>query len=247
MNQTPAAIMAEINTSLKEIFHLDSSDPRFPACLRPAAAQTPRLFDSDEPKTRIACLGNPDLLLKPAIEICGTRKPSFQEATDARDIAVRAVQRGFAIVSGHAQGIDTEGHHAALQAGGSTILVLPEGISQFSLRSELRNLADYDKNILVISQWKDDARWSTPQAMGRNHLMAQMSKAVFAFGARNGTGGTWASCTMALKASVPLYITRSQPPSEAEPVLAEKGAILYDRGTLAEEIWKDLHSQGDER
>ena len=203
----------------------------------------PSLRENLLTRPKLACLGNLDLLQQPAIEICGARKATPNGINCARQIASRAVKQGFVVISGHAWGVDSHAHQSALKNGGSTILVLAEGIHRFSLRSELRSLVNYDKNTLVISQWADSAEWSTPGAMGRNQLMVLMSKAVFAIEAKHGRGGTWASANSCLKAGVPLYVARQQedPPGEAEHVLTLKGATLYENGAPQNSgVWESL-------
>jgi DNA processing protein len=63
-----------------------------------------------------------------AIGMVGTRRPSVYGQEAAERLAVQLVGRGFAVVSGLAQGIDTSAHKGALKGGGRTIAVFGSGL-----------------------------------------------------------------------------------------------------------------------
>src|SRR5271170_6362597 len=90
------------------------------ASLIPAAAP-PLLF----------VLGNLGLFQRPAVGFCGSRKASDKGLQVAHDCARLLAAEHINVVSGYAHGIDLAAHHAGLEAGGTTTLVLAEGILQF--------------------------------------------------------------------------------------------------------------------
>jgi predicted Rossmann fold nucleotide-binding protein DprA/Smf involved in DNA uptake len=65
---------------------------------------------------------------KPMIGIVGTRQPSEYGIRWTRQISTALAKNGFTVVSGMAEGIDTESHIAAMKAGGRTIAVLGTGV-----------------------------------------------------------------------------------------------------------------------
>ena len=64
------------------------------------------------------------------VSIVGTRKPTAYGRQVTIDIASRLAERGAAVISGLAHGVDGIAHEAALKAGGTTIAVLPSGLDQ---------------------------------------------------------------------------------------------------------------------
>lgn len=61
----------------------------------------------------------------PRVGIVGTRYPSEEAADYARELARHLAERGVAIVSGGAEGIDAAAHEGALDVRGVTVVVAP--------------------------------------------------------------------------------------------------------------------------
>ena len=74
--------------------------------------------------------GDPGALHLPAIAIVGSRNPTQGGLRNAFEFARHLGSRGFCIVSGLAQGIDTAAHRGALEAGAPTIAFLGHGIDR---------------------------------------------------------------------------------------------------------------------
>ena len=137
----------------------------------------------------LTCVGNIDLLSMRAIGICGSRHASADALGWARRFGAEAAKRSLIVVSGHAKGIDREAHKGAMQAGGCTIAVLPEGIDHFRLNGELKPYVQMDKNFLAVSMFPYNAKWQTWRAMERNKLIVGLSSNMFVVEAKE-TGGT---------------------------------------------------------
>ena len=153
--------------------------------------------DSKYPRTQVEplggvtlyALGNLELLRKSGIGICGSRDASSEALDWAYRLGKEAAKRDTIIVSGYARGVDREAHRGALEAGGCTIAVLPEGIEGFSMRRELARHADLGRNFLAVSMFEPNARWTTWRAMTRNHLIVGLSSSLVVVEARE-KGGT---------------------------------------------------------
>ena len=99
--------------------------------------------------------------------------------------------------------MDRATHQAALENGGSTVFVLPEGIDRFRPVTALRDVWDWDR-VLVISQFDRKAIWRAYQAMNRNSVIMSLSCAMVVVEAAV-KGGTRAAGEEALKLKVPLF------------------------------------------
>lgn len=116
---------------------------------------------------------------RPSVAIVGTRKPTSygREITDkiARDLA----SKGVVIVSGLALGADGLAHQAALDAKGTTIAVLGNGLPDI-YPSTHKNLA---KKIIeaggaIISEYDDGKPAMSHQFLERNRIVSGLSDAI---------------------------------------------------------------------
>lgn len=63
----------------------------------------------------------------PAVAVVGTRHPTTEGVKYTFRLVRALVEEGIVVVSGGAEGIDGAAHQAALQAGGTTVVVAPAG------------------------------------------------------------------------------------------------------------------------
>ena len=168
--------------------------------------------------------GNISLLGSNGIGFCGSRKSSPKGIETVRDCAEQAAEAGITVVSGNAAGIDFEAHFHALSAGGSTILVLPEGINHFRVKRALSPVWDWER-VLVVSQFNPDDTWKGFRAMARNLVIIGLSKAMIVIEAGE-KGGTMNAGLETLKHGTPLYVAEYQDMS----VDARGNKILLDMG-----------------
>lgn len=155
-----------------------SNDSSYPDAVR-AVLNSPKLY----------AIGNVDLLKRPSVGICGSRDASEEALRWSYHFGTEAANQGIIVVSGYARGVDREAHKGVLQAGGSTIAVLPDGIRHFKMVRELRSTADLASNFLALSMFDPDALWSVWRAMERNKLIVALSAGLFVIEARE-RGGT---------------------------------------------------------
>ena len=87
-----------------------------------------RLLDLGKPPERLYLHG--ELPRGPAVAIVGTRHATRPARRFACKLGAELSRAGVAILSGGAEGIDTEAHRGALRAGGPTVVVAPAGFER---------------------------------------------------------------------------------------------------------------------
>lgn len=120
------------------------------------------------PKTRV-----------PTVAIVGSRRPTTYGKEVTHRLAYDLATKGVVIVSGLAIGVDGLAHKAALEAGGTTIAVLGNGLHSIYPKSH-RDLA---KEILatggaLISEYEPDVLARDFQFLERNRIVSGLSDAV---------------------------------------------------------------------
>lgn len=140
--------------------------PGYPAALAQAVgcAAPPLLF----------LRGNTTLFGVRAASIVGTREPT----PAGREMAARCAQifaaLGAPVISGAAAGVDTAGHLAALEAGGVSVAVLPQGILTYVPRPAFE-AALRENRLLLVSEFPPDALWQRHAAITRNATISALS------------------------------------------------------------------------
>lgn len=92
-------------------------DPAYPA----------RLLETADPPTLLFAEGDVRRASERAIAIVGSRHPTPQGESNAREFAAELGRQGFVVVSGLAIGIDAAAHEGALRAPAGTVAVLGAG------------------------------------------------------------------------------------------------------------------------
>jgi DNA processing protein len=148
-----------------------------------------RLASLPSPPPILYYRGNASLLNAPSVGMCGSRDAT-DDGKEAAKVAGAAVAgAGLTIISGYARGVDTETHLAAIRAGGSTIIVLAEGITGFRFKRAFRSVRIDGARVLVISQFPPRQRWTVRGAMMRNAIIAGLGVALVVIEAGE-SGGT---------------------------------------------------------
>jgi len=191
-----------------------------------AGATVLRINDRDYPasvRTHLGDLAPPLLFAFGALElfddegagVVGAREVSESGELLAADCATSLVRAGATIVSGGAPGVDTTAHIAALDAGGRTVVVLPQGLLTYRGHSTIMNAAE-DGNALIVSEFAPDAGWQTHAAVTRNATISAMSRLICVIEPRK-TGGSvrTARCGLAQGKQVLIHGNR-----DSEAVLA---------------------------
>lgn len=173
---------------------IPASSPEYPGRLRSILSDAP-----------LYALGNLGLLGRRAIGICGSREASPEAQRYAFEFGIQAAKHSFVVVGGYARGADRQAHRGALEAGGATIAVLPEGVNHFRVVPELKDLVDLGSNFLAISMFDPDAVWMSWRAMERNKLIVGLSVALFVVEAQD-KGGTLNAAMECMQQRKPFWV-----------------------------------------
>ena len=175
----------------------------------------PEAVEAVLPGTCLHAYGDLALFSQRGVGICGSRDASPQALRYAYKFGKEAARQGLVVVSGYARGIDRQAHKGALDNGGATIAVLPEGIRSFRVVRELKPLVDFERNFLAVSMFEPDAVWTSWRAMQRNKLIVALSTGIFVVEARE-TGGTINCAMECVRQAKPLWAIAYSKPSKGQ-------------------------------
>ncbi len=170
--------------------------------------------------------GNFNLINNISVGFCGSRKASEKGISVAKDCTKQLTEKEINIVSGYASGIDQITHYTALESGGKTIIVLPEGLLHFRIKSKLKDVWDW-RRVLVISEFLPNTSWTTSRAMTRNNTIIGVSDAMILVEARE-NGGSIDAGRKTLKFNKKLFA----PVYEGMPEFAIGNKILIKQGAI---------------
>ncbi|MBM3210225.1 DNA-protecting protein DprA [Candidatus Saccharibacteria bacterium] len=162
------------------------------------------------------------------IAIVGTRKPSSYGKEVTKALAEGLARRGVVIVSGLALGIDAIAHSAALDAKGTTIAVLANGLPNIYPATN-RQLGEkmVASGGAIISEYEPHSSAKAYQFLARNRLVSGLSDAVIITeaAARSGTLNTAAH---ALEQGKDVYVV---PGNITSPLSAGCNALIAQGAT----------------
>lgn len=192
--------------------------------------------------------GQRKLLTSKGAAIVGSRNVSDTGISIARQLAGELSSAELNIVSGYAKGVDSAAHLGALAAGGTTTMVLSCGIKKLYQKRAFKAF-DWQRQVLVVSQFDPDARWSARNAMARNKLVCALSKAVVVIESgpeRDSQGkmsGTFNTAKTAMRMGLPLFVLGPRyfdNPPKGNADLIKLGGRCLDPASGAEEVVKCL-------
>ena len=186
----------------------------FGICVNGTVDYLKNLRDAKHPIELLYFQGAWDIASSPSVAVVGTRKPTEDGKRRTRKLVKLLVNDKFTITSGLAEGIDTEAHKAALEAGGWTMAVIGTPLTE-NYPKKNKALQDIiSKYFLLISQvpfvrYSNQTphynKWFFPE---RNKLMSAITKATIIVEAGE-TSGTLVQARAALEQGRKLFILDS--------------------------------------
>ncbi len=196
------------------IWIITRADPEYPIRLKKRLGQKapPILYGA----------GNKKILNTKGVAIIGSRDASSDDLDFTFKLGETLAQSGYSVVSGAARGIDESSMLGSINADGTTIGVVADALMQKVLSKKYRD-AIRNNNLVLISPYYPDARFSAGNAMGRNkyiYVLAESSIVIHS-GLK---GGTWEGAKENLKNGwVSLFVKKSDDTHAGNKKLLEMG------------------------
>lgn len=132
-----------------------------------------------KPPKRLHYIGALPESIRPTVAIIGTRRPSAYGKEVTHRLSYDLASRGVIIVSGLALGVDAVAHAAALEAGGTTIAVLGNGLPKIQPATN-RQLAEsiLQNGGALLSEYDRDVDARPHFFLERNRIVSGLSDAV---------------------------------------------------------------------
>lgn len=160
---------------------LDLNHPCYPKLLKDVSSPPPFLF----------VRGDISLFQLPVVSIVGTRTPSPAGVQRATKLSVLLSEKGIAIASGLAKGIDQSAHVGALHVGGRTIAVLGTPLDVYYPRENANLQEVIGQTNLLVSQFPFSHPVRPYTFPIRNYTMSGISLATVVVEAKQGSGALY--------------------------------------------------------
>lgn len=145
------------------------TDPEYPLLLR-------HIYD---PPLLLWIKGDPAVLNLDGVAVVGTRSPGRYGREQAEIWSKKLAERGLAIISGLAHGVDSVAHRESLNAGGKTVAVLGSGIDWIYPDKNRKLASDICKNGgAVITEYPPGTKPDAGNFPERNRIVSGMSHGV---------------------------------------------------------------------
>lgn len=192
----------------------------------------------DNAPSILYCKGNLKLLNEQGVSIVGARDVDEFSVMLTKSTASKLAENGFNVTSGYAKGVDTSAHLGALEANGTTTMILSFGVNYLTIKKDIKDF-DWERNTLFITQFAPYEKFSGQNAMARNKLVCAMSKAIVVIASgpeRDGQGkmsGTFDAGKSALQMNIPVFVLSPQvlkPTPQGNIDLIKLGGIEFSNG-----------------
>jgi len=194
---------------------------------------SPNLLDhlGDNAPPLLWGLGDKELLSIGGLAVVGSRNADEASLDFAQRVAEVCAEEDIAIVSGGARGIDGMAMRSALEAGGTVVGILPNGLTRMPV-GELFEALEGGR-LLLLSQYDPKAPFTVGNAMGRNRCIYAFADWSLVSCSAQGSGGTWAGATEDLKQRhSPLFVSDGEDITEGNSALLRQGGIAFPTDLL---------------
>ncbi len=131
-----------------------------------------------DPPILLYCRGNKDLLRTKCIAVVGSRHPTEYGIEVTQKLTAELCEAGYTIVSGFAQGIDSEAHRTAIKTGGRTIAVFGSGIDVIYPAGNKELYNELSVSHLIITEFPPGTKPLRINFPRRNRIISGISTGV---------------------------------------------------------------------
>ncbi|GAA4651556.1 DNA-processing protein DprA [Kistimonas scapharcae] len=172
-------------------------------------------------------VGNKDLLNQPGIAVVGSRSATHDDLQFSAAFGAKCAAEGFSVISGGAKGVDEAAMLGALEAEGTSVGVLANGLLQAATSAKWRQHL-MNNNLALITPFSPEASFSKYDLMARNKYVYSMSKASIVVHSGQ-KGGTWSGAEENLKKGwVPLWVKPTSDPKAGNTQIVAQGGKWCD-------------------
>lgn len=161
------------------------------------------------------------------IAIVGSRDAGEDGLEFATAVGASAARGGLVVISGAARGVDAAAMKGSLEAMGSVAGAVPDSL-EARIRDPLVRSWLADGQLCLISQYGPRSGFSVGAAMSRNKVIYALGDAALVVSTADGTGGTWAGATEALKSGLaPVFVRAGSGVPAGNQRLIDRGAHAF--------------------
>lgn len=203
------------------LWSVTNSDPEYPQRLK-------QRLESQSPPVLFGA-GNQSLLnkmnKKGGIAVVGSRNATEDALGSTKQLGAAAAAQELSVVSGGARGIDQSALLGALEAEGTAVGVLADGLLR-SATSAMYRKHIKARNLVLVSPFNPEAGFNVGHSMARNRYVYCLADAAVVISSDLEKGGTWYGAVEALKAKwgVPLWVKDSRAAGSGNGELMNRGA-----------------------
>lgn len=169
----PSRDLADARTCLQLAKSMGAQVIHYESAVYPDA-----LREIPDPPALLYTLGDASLLARSSVAVVGTRRASPYGRWAAYEISAKISSCGTQVISGLAEGIDTEAHKGCLNGGSGTIAVLGTGIGHcFPASNRALHRAICSCGLVVSEFYPTDKGFASYFPL-RNRIISGLSRAV---------------------------------------------------------------------
>lgn len=174
--------------------------------------------------------GDIQLAKKIGIAVVGSRNVDDDGIEFTKRLVEKAAKEKLIVYSGGAKGVDTVSERTAINAGSAVVSFLAD-----SLLSKIKKKDIIDSitqgRLLLISDVKPDAGFSSARAMNRNKYIYTSAYGTFVVSSDYNKGGTWTGAVEAIRNEWSKTLVWDHKEYAGNQKLIEKGGIAYELST----------------